>query len=112
MVVAALCFFDQAGRNVHARKGCVLHICKEQQSELGRIAVVLDGPHHRVHANDVPDSNVYTAVLPEAPFWLKLPCTVIGENVAFTHVCVDVVGSNRIRLATAVSDNQTDRETA
>ena len=24
MVIAALCFFDQAGRNVHVRKGCVL----------------------------------------------------------------------------------------
>ncbi len=97
MVVAALCFFDQTtGRNVDARKGCVLHICKEQQSELGSIAVVLDGPHHGVHANDVPDSKVYTAVLPEAKARLKLPCTVIGEDVAFTHVYVNTVGGNGI----------------
>ena len=61
MVVAALCFFDQTGRSVNTRKGCVLSICKEQQSQLGRLAVVLDGPHHGVHSNDLSDSKVYTA---------------------------------------------------
>jgi hypothetical protein len=88
MALAALCFSNHTGQNVDARIGEVLQVCEEQQEYLGSIAVVIKGPHQGVHASGDPNSKIFTAVLPEAPCWLRLPCSTMGRNVAFTHVCV------------------------
>jgi hypothetical protein len=79
--------------------GDVLHICNEQQECLGDIAVIIEGPHHGIHASGDLQSEVYTAVLPAAPSWLKLPCSVLGREIAFTHVCVISPGTHGARTA-------------
>ena len=99
MAVAALCFSDTSGRHVSAKKGDVLHICDEQQECLGDIAVIIEGPHHGVHACGDLQSEVYTAVLPAAPSSVRLPCSVIGRDIAFTHVRVLPPGTYEARTA-------------